>query len=70
MDWDYLIVKNPSKEERIRIRTAVKMNDGYCPTKKVRTPDTKCPCKEYREHDDCICGFFLKIPCIEVTEGA
>ena len=45
------------------IATAVKANDGYCPCMRVRTPDTKCMCKEFRESTTegyCHCGLFYK----------
>ena len=64
---DYLIVKNPDKELRARIKERVKANDGYCPCRFEKTVDTKCPCKDFRENGDCICGFFIKVPCVEVS---
>lgn len=46
------------------IAAAVKANDGYCPCMRVRTPDTKCMCKEFRELKEtgiCHCGLYKKI---------
>lgn len=53
---------NPDKEEAERIQRAVKENDGYCPCCLVRTEDTKCICKEFKEQEEgfCHCGLYLK----------
>lgn len=47
------------KEE---IQQKLKENDGYCPCRIVRTPDTKCMCKEFREQNsgECHCGLYIK----------
>lgn len=53
---------NPDKEEAERILRALKENDGYCPCRLVRTEDTKCICKEFKEQEEgfCHCGLYLK----------
>ena len=41
----------------------LKENDGYCPCRIERTPDTKCMCKEFREQTNtgtCHCGLYIK----------
>lgn len=37
-------------------------NDGYCPCRLSKTPETKCMCKEFREQDEgiCHCGLYEK----------
>ena len=37
-------------------------NDGYCPCRLSKTPETKCMCKEFREQDIgiCHCGLYEK----------
>lgn len=37
-------------------------NDGYCPCRISKTPETKCMCKEFREQDIgiCHCGLYEK----------
>ena len=47
------------KEE---IQRKLKENDGYCPCRLVKTPDTKCICKEFREQKsgECHCGLYIK----------
>ena len=45
------------------ISAAVKENDGYCPCMRIKTPDTKCMCKEFREQGEsgvCHCGLYKK----------
>lgn len=41
---------------------ALKNNQGYCPCKLEKTPDTKCICKEFREQleGECHCGLYVK----------
>ncbi len=41
---------------------ALKNNQGYCPCKLEKTPDTKCMCKEFREQleGECHCGLYVK----------
>ena len=45
------------------IRDLVDANDGYCPCAVIHTPDTLCPCKDFREQNHpglCLCGRFEK----------
>lgn len=45
------------------IGESVKENGGYCPCMLSKTPDTKCPCKEFREAESgavCRCGRYKK----------
>ena len=69
MDQDFLIVRNPDEQVRKEIIARIKANGGYCPCRFEKTEDTKCKCKEFRETGDCICGLFVKVPCVEITEG-
>ena len=46
-----------------KIRKKLKDNDGYCPCKIVRSEDTRCMCKEFKEQDEagpCHCGLYIK----------
>lgn len=56
------ISKNPDKEYTAEIEQQLKDNNGYCPCRLEKTPDTKCMCKEFREQDEgtCHCGLFIK----------
>lgn len=52
------------KELVEEIRIKLKDSGGYCPCRLTKTPDTKCPCKEFREQTEpgeCHCGLFEKV---------
>lgn len=58
------IIKNPCTEIYQEVMKKVKANSGYCPCRLERTPDTKCPCKEFRNkanEGECHCGAFMKV---------
>ena len=44
------------------IRKQLKENGGYCPWSLVRTDDTKCMFREFREMESgtCHCGLYVK----------
>lgn len=56
------------KELAAEIRKQLKANDGYCPCRLDRTPDTKCMCKEFLEQSSgiCHCGLYEKIAVSEI----
>lgn len=45
------------------VKELVIKNGGYCPCLVKKTPDTKCPCKDFREMEVgvCHCGRFEKV---------
>ena len=51
-----------NKELVNEIRTKLKENGGYCPCSLIKSEDTKCMCKEFREQDigECHCGLYIK----------
>lgn len=51
-----------NKEKRDKILAAIKKNQGYCPCKIEKTPDTKCMCKDFIEGPlgYCHCGLYIK----------
>ena len=57
-----MIKLNPDKEYVEEVRTRLKDNDGYCPCRIDRTPDTKCMCKDFRDMKEgmCHCGLYIK----------
>ena len=58
------VTLNSNKEMVEVIRKKVKENDGYCPCKIEKTPETKCMCKEFLEtveQGECHCGLYVKI---------
>ena len=57
------IILNPDAEIVQMIRLKLKENDGYCPCRLEKTPDTKCMCKEFRDASwpgECHCGLYIK----------
>ena len=51
-------------EIRPEIRENVEASNGYCPCAIWQIEDTKCMCKEFREHNEpgeCHCGRFEKV---------
>lgn len=53
---------NADAEHVATIRRALVENDGYCPCALVRSEDTKCMCREFRETAEgmCHCGLYVK----------
>ena len=63
MDKTTKITTNTNQEMVTEIRRALKENDGYCPCRIEKTPDTKCMCREFREQTTsgmCHCGLYYK----------
>ena len=52
-------ILNPDVERRNEVRQAIRNNDGYCPCSVVKTPETKCPCAEFRCGEGCQCGLYV-----------
>ena len=59
----YEIKHNPNDDDYRAITRAIEDNDGYCCCELEHTPDTKCPCKKFREAPSsaCDCGRFYKV---------
>lgn len=58
------IEKNPDAETFQAVQAAVKASSGFCPCRIQHTPDTKCPCKDFREQTTeglCHCGLYQKV---------
>ena len=59
------ITLNSDSELVKEIRKQIKDNDGFCPCKIAKSPDTKCMCKEFREMINnresgmCHCGLYI-----------
>lgn len=63
---DYFIKEgwmlNPDEKIVNGITRAIERNGGACPchNKYAGTPDAICPCKAYREEDNCCCTLYVK----------
>lgn len=59
------VILNPDKEHVKSIKARLKENGNYCPCVIVKSPDTKCMCKEFREQIEnnqegmCHCGLWI-----------
>ena len=56
------IKRNPNEEYVKEVLQKLKDNQGYCPCKLEKTPETKCMCKEFLEMErgKCHCGLYIK----------
>ena len=54
------MILNPDIKKRKEIGKKVLENDKYCPCMIVKNEDTKCPCKDKREKEICICKLYVK----------
>ena len=57
------ITLNPDTEFVKTMREKLKENQGYCPCKMIKTDDTECMCKEFREQKIsgyCHCNLYYK----------
>ena len=57
------IVLNQDAAVVKEIRDGLKRTGGYCPCRIVKSEDTKCMCKEFREQTEegeCHCGLYIK----------
>lgn len=55
---------NPDKEVAELVRKKVRENDGYCPCKLLKTPETKCLCQDFLNSTEpglCHCGLYEKV---------
>lgn len=57
------IILNSDEEHVKAIREALKNNQGFCPCATLKSPDTKCMCKEFREQEEgfCHCMLYQKV---------
>ena len=51
---------NPDETMVRQIRKNIKKRNGFCLNKEEKNADTKCPCRQYREHGDCDCGLYVR----------
>ena len=54
---------NPDEELVAEIRKAIQENDGHCPCSIVKSDDTLCMCKAFRDKEEpgeCHCGLYIK----------
>lgn len=56
------VMLNPDEKIVNGIKNRLKITNGQCPciAETEWTEDTKCPCKIFRETQDCHCGLYVK----------
>ena len=57
------ITVNSDNELVKEVREALRKNNGYCPCRVVKSPETKCMCKDFietLEEGECYCGLYIK----------
>lgn len=58
------VLQTPDEDYAKEMKKRLKQNNGYCPCRIVKTPDTKCMCREFREQIErgepgmCHCGLY------------
>lgn len=61
------VIRTPDVEHAEKIQIALEKNGGYCPCMFVKTDDTRCKCKEFREQiknkipGACHCGLWIAV---------
>jgi ferredoxin-thioredoxin reductase catalytic subunit len=56
-----MIKLNPDRNHVLEIKKAIEEYGGYCPCSLIQDNDHKCPCKEFRETNECHCGLYVNI---------
>ena len=51
---------NPDKIYVEMMLEAIRQNEGYCPCQVDKNKDTMCPCKAFREKNECLCGLYVE----------
>ena len=57
------ITVNSDKELVKEVRESLRKNNGYCPCRVVKSPETKCMCKDFietLEEGECYCSLYIK----------
>lgn len=58
------IILNPDEDYVRETKKRIKKNGGYCCCALVKSKDTKCICKDFREQTAegyCNCGLYMKV---------
>lgn len=59
------VIQNPDKETARLVLQKIKENNGYCPCSLLKTDETKCMCKDFRDRisrgevGECHCGLYI-----------
>ena len=53
-------ILNPNDKIVSSLTKMIERNNGNCPCSGNTSEDIHCPCSNFREHNECICGLYLK----------
>ena len=53
-------VLNPNDKIVSSLTKMIERNNGNCPCSGNTSEDIHCPCSNYRNHNECTCGLYLK----------
>ena len=55
-------ILNPDKKVVYAIKRRLRVTNGQCPciSQEKWSEDTICPCKKFREEDECCCQLYVK----------
>lgn len=53
-------VLNPNDKVVNALLKMIERNEGKCPCAGNTSEDLHCPCSNYREHENCTCGLYIK----------
>ncbi len=56
-----MIKLNPDRNHVLEVRKAIEANNGYCCCSIIRDNDHKCPCKAFRENNECECELYVEV---------
>ncbi len=60
-----MVMQSNNKALVQEIKAKLKENDNYCPCQLIKSPDTKCMCKDFRDmissgqDGTCHCGLYI-----------
>ena len=61
------VIQNPDRDFVSEIKSMLKQKNGYCPCSIVKSNDTKCKCKAFRDQIEsgeagaCHCGLWIAV---------
>lgn len=53
-------ILNPNDKIVSSLTRMIERNNGNCPCSGNTSEDLHCPCSNFRDHNECTCGLYLK----------
>jgi len=54
-----MLILNPNRDHVNKILNGIYNKEGHCPCQIEVSDDTLCPCKDFRESNECHCKLFI-----------